>query len=189
MSVYTKTGDKGNTSLFSGERIKKYDDKIDAYGSIDELNSFLGGIVSALPDGHTDLSDEISTIQQDLMLLGGWLAVTPGSKAAEFLDEFEEKKINDLEKSIDKMEESLEKLTKFILPGGHLSSSFSHIARCVCRRAERKFISLMDKKPDMYNDVTSFNNIQKYINRLSDYLFVLARYCNKINDRVDIFSK
>ncbi len=189
MSVYTKTGDKGKTSLFSGERIKKYDDRIDVYGCIDELNSTLGGIVSALPVNQKKISNEINNIQQDLMHLGGLLAVTPGSKASEFFDEFKEEKIDDLEKSIDEMEKSLEKLTKFILPGGHLSASFAHMARCVCRRAERKFLCLMDKADGVYKGSPSYQNIQRYINRLSDYLFVMARYCNKINNIPDIFSK
>ena len=189
MSIYTKTGDKGKTSLFSGERIKKYDDRIDVYGCIDELNSIMGGIVSALPVEQKKIFNEITNIQQDLMQLGAWLAVTPGSKAAEFLDEFKEEKTDDLEKSIDEMEKSLEKLTKFILPGGHLSASFAHIARCVCRRAERKFLCLMDKSDGLYNESKSYQNIQMYINRLSDYLFVVARYCNKINKTPDIFSK
>ena len=189
MSVYTKTGDKGKTSLFSGERIKKYDDRIDAYGCIDELNSIIGGIISALPGDQKTLFNEITNIQQDLMHLGAWLAVTPGSKAAGFLDEFNEEKTDNLEKSIDEMEKSLEKLTKFILPGGHLSASFAHIARCVCRRAERKFLYLIDKSDGVYNETHAYHNIQKYINRLSDYLFVVARYCNKINNTPDIFSK
>ena len=172
MKIYTKTGDNGTTALFGGTRVKKYNSRIESYGTVDELNSYLGLIKDQ------DISDEAKAsllkIQNELFTLGAMLA-TPPEK--ETLKNGEERlnipKIDDtsilfLENEIDKMDAVLPQMTHFVLPGGHQAVSFCHIARCVCRRAERLSVELNDEEP--LNE-----NILKYLNRLSDYLFVLAR--------------
>jgi|TARA_B110000238_G_scaffold63090_1_gene69221 cob(I)alamin adenosyltransferase len=172
MKIYTKTGDNGTTALFGGTRVKKYNSRIESYGTVDELNSYLGLIKDQ------EISDEAKAsllkIQNELFTLGAMLA-TPPEK--ETLKNGEERlnipKIDDtsilfLENEIDKMDAVLPQMTHFVLPGGHQAVSFCHIARCVCRRAERLSVELNDEEP--LNE-----NILKYLNRLSDYLFVLAR--------------
>tara|TARA_B110000967_G_scaffold112061_1_gene114717 strand:- start:144 stop:719 length:576 start_codon:yes stop_codon:yes gene_type:complete len=172
MKIYTKTGDNGTTALFGGTRVKKYNSRIESYGTVDELNSYLGLIKDQ------DISDEAKAsllkIQNELFTLGAMLATPPGK---ETLKNGEERlnipKIDDtsilfLENEIDKMDAVLPQMTHFVLPGGHQAVSFCHIARCVCRRAERLSVELNDEEP--LNE-----NILKYLNRLSDYLFVLAR--------------
>ncbi len=172
MKIYTKTGDNGTTALFGGTRVKKYNSRIESYGTVDELNSYLGLIKDQ------EISDEAKAsllkIQNELFTLGAMLA-TPPEK--ETLKNGEERlnipKIDDtsilfLENEIDKMDAVLPQMTHFVLPGGHQAVSFCHIARCVCRRAERLSVELNDEEP--LNEI-----ILKYLNRLSDYLFVLAR--------------
>jgi cob(I)alamin adenosyltransferase len=164
--IYTKTGDKGQTSLIGGTRVPKYHPRIEAYGTVDELNSFIG-----LIRDH-DISPEIKTllirIQDRLFTLESQLALDPESKPGRPLPRIHEEDITELETSIDKMNEGLEPLTSFILPGGNVVVSYCHVARCVCRRAERITIRLSEVHP-----VEAINI--KYLNRLSDYLFVLAR--------------
>ena len=176
MKIYTKTGDNGTTALFGGTRVKKYNLRIESYGTVDELNSYIGLIKDQ------EISDNIKKtllkIQNELFTLGARLE-TPPEK--EILKNGKERldipKINAtailfLEKDIDVMEQDLSQMTHFILPGGHQSVSFCHIARCVCRRAERLSVEL--------NEEENINNdILKYLNRLSDYLFVLARKLSK----------
>ncbi|CAI8168235.1 MAG: Cob(I)yrinic acid a,c-diamide adenosyltransferase [Polaribacter sp. SA4-10] len=176
MKIYTKTGDNGTTALFGGTRVKKYNLRIESYGTVDELNSYIGLIKDQ------EISDNIKKtllkIQNELFTLGAMLA-TPLEKeilknGKERLDipKINEKSILFLEKDIDFMEQDLSQMTHFILPGGHQSVSFCHIARCVCRRAERLSVEL--------NEEENINNdILKYLNRLSDYLFVLARKLSK----------
>ncbi len=172
MKVYTKTGDKGQTSLFGGTRVKKSNIRIDAYGTVDELNSYLGLLRDQIKDG--ELLKDIIIIQNKLFTLGAMLA-TPqdkeklkNGKDRLKIDKIQEDEINFLESKMDEMNTSLPPMTHFILPGGHTTVSFCHIARCVCRRAERITVELADQEP--INP-----RILIYLNRLSDYLFVLAR--------------
>lgn len=172
MKIYTKTGDKGTTSLFGGVRVSKDHARIEAYGTVDELNSYIGLIKDQTID--PGIKNVLTKIQQNLFVTGSMLA-TPEEK--EILKSGQERlniqKINassvtDLEKKIDEMNLQLPQMTHFILPGGHTTVSFCHIARCVCRRAERLSVSLHEA--ENMNPI-----ILTYLNRLSDYLFVLAR--------------
>ncbi len=180
MKVYTGTGDKGKTSLFSGERIAKNNIRIEAYGTIDELNSLVGGIAAVLPEGDVikAIRKELLQIQAELFSLGAWLATTPESSTVAHLTPWTEEHSKDLENRIDTMQAELEELRVFVLPGGHQAAAWAHVARTVCRRAERRIVGLGDALGEVDDN---FNNIEKYINRLSDYFFVLARYCNHVS--------
>ncbi|HEX7543096.1 MAG TPA: cob(I)yrinic acid a,c-diamide adenosyltransferase [Patescibacteria group bacterium] len=161
MSIYTRTGDAGTTGLYGGKRILKSDLQVEAYGSIDELTSFIGLVANKLINKKDKLF--LISLQKDLYQI---MAVLSGAKIdLQFLFE---KKVLSFENKIDELEKKLPKLTKFILPGGTEISSWFHILRVICRRAER--------------NVVRFNNniiIVKYLNRLSDFLFVMARTYGK----------
>lgn len=164
MKIYTKTGDKGQTSLIGGDRVSKSDLRIESYGTIDELNSWLGLLVEYLPK---DRKEEVQQIQQLLFAVGAMLA----SKSAEHKRPFaiiQQEDILALEKHIDYYEDLLPSMTHFILPGGSKASAQTHIARCVCRRAERIIVQL-----SRLEHVDSL--LLAFINRLSDFLFCLAR--------------
>ena len=163
--VYTKTGDKGKTSLIGGTRVPKYDDRIEAYGTIDELNSFIGLLRDQEIDGHS--KSILLEIQKRLFDMESSVAYDR-EKQVKNLPELKEKDINLLENEIDKMDELLPPLTSFILPGGHTVVSYCHICRTVCRRAERLLLKVAEKYPVNETDL-------KYLNRLSDYFFVLGR--------------
>ena len=163
--IYTKKGDSGTTSLIGGARVPKFDDRIEAYGTVDELNSWIGLISDQDIDKHTRKS--LIEIQDRLFTIESLLAKGPESKDIQ-LPEIHESDIIFLEKEIDKMNTMLPDLTSFILPRGHTYVSYCHLARTVCRRAERLTIKLAN------NYTVDPLNI-KYLNRLSDYLFVLAR--------------
>ena len=166
MKVYTKKGDKGKTALIGGTRVSKASLRIDSYGTVDELNSYMGLLRdNAISD---DRKKEIIFIQDRLFTIGSWLAVDP-EKLNMTLPEIIEDDVNRLEMSIDKMEEQLEPMKFFVLPGGHQTVSFCHISRCVCRRAERLVVAL-DEQIEQKGVIIS------YLNRLSDYLFVYSRY-------------
>ena len=172
MKVYTKTGDKGTTALFGGTRVAKDHIRIESYGTVDELNSHIGLIRDQEINNH--FKTILIEIQDRLFTVGAILA-TPPEKVILKNGELRlknlgilESDIEFLENEIDKMEDSLPQMTHFILPGGHPTVSFCHIARCVCRRAERMAVHLSHNEP-----VDEF--AIKYLNRLSDYLFVLAR--------------
>lgn len=173
MKIYTKQGDKGMTGLFGGTRVPKYDIRIESYGTIDELNSWLG----LLRDQQIDArSKEVLTgIQKNLFVVGALLATEPpsgqGGKTPKISNLGEAAALL-LETEMDAMNQTLPRMTNFILPGGHPTVSYCHIARTVCRRAERLIAQLNEKEP-----VNS--NVLIYINRLSDYLFVLARSLSK----------
>ena len=166
MKIYTKSGDKGKTSLIGGKRVSKDDIQIDAYGTIDELNSNLG----LLRDYCSLESDKsfILNIQKDLFIIGSLLAVDYSKKSNEQRIDFSQNKIILIENKIDEIDLSLPKMTNFIIPGGHVAVSTCHISRSICRRAERKCIKFA-KQFELNN------NILIYLNRLSDYLFVLSR--------------
>lgn len=165
MKIYTKTGDKGQTSLIGGTRVPKHHIRIEAYGTVDELNSYIG----LVRDQQIDLYSKelLIEIQDRLFTIGSSLASDP-EKSKMKIPDLKEEDIILLEKEIDKMNETLPEMRSFVLPGGHTTVSFCHIARCICRRAERNIIHLSE---------TSFvaELVIKYLNRLSDYLFVLSR--------------
>ena len=164
--IYTKTGDDGSTGLVGGTRVKKYDVRLEAYGTVDELNAVIGVIRSYnLPENVAEILVEI---QNKLFNIGSRLATD--EKGEEFTQKLSitEKHISFLEKAIDEMEEELPELTHFILPGGDLAAAQCHVARTVCRRAERRILEFAENEKVQ-------TEILKYINRLSDYLFVLAR--------------
>ena len=172
MKVYTKTGDKGTTALFGGTRVPKDHIRIESYGTVDELNSYIGLIRDQ--DFNQHYKDVLIEIQDRLFTVGAILATPPekevmknGEKRLQNLGILESD-IELLEKEIDTMEEALPQMTHFVLPGGHTTVSYCHVARCVCRRAERLAVHLSHNEP--VADIAI-----KYLNRLSDYLFVLAR--------------
>jgi cob(I)alamin adenosyltransferase len=165
MKIYTKTGDNGQTSLVGGTRVSKTELRIEAYGTVDELNSYVGLLRDqAVNDGRKDILKEI---QDRLFTIGSILASEP-EQTKKRIPDLHESDIERLEKEMDKMDESLEPMRFFILPGGHQSVSFGHLARTVCRRAERIVLRLAQESE--VNDL-----VIKYLNRLSDYLFVLCR--------------
>lgn len=172
MKVYTKTGDKGTTALFGGTRIPKFHIRIESYGTVDELNSYIGLIRDQEMDTH--YKDVLIEIQDRLFTVGAILATDPekailkNGKERLNIPKISEKDLDYLEKEIDSMETELPPMTHFVLPGGHTTVSYCHIARCVCRRAERLAAHLNDIEP-------TDEMVLKYLNRLSDYLFVLAR--------------
>ena len=168
--IYTKTGDKGETSLLGGTRVPKYHERIEAYGTIDELNSYIGLLRDQ--DIHIRHREILLIIQDRLFTAESLLATDPLNEPTYALPQMHNEDIIMLEKEIDKMNELLPPLTSFILPGGHPAVSHAHIARCICRRAERLTIKLSDSSPvDMI--------IIRYLNRLSDFLFILARMLAK----------
>ena len=178
MKIYTGTGDKGKTSLFSGERVLKDNARIDAYGDIDELNSILGALAAQLSD-QSEIIKELQQIQSTLMQLSAWLATHPDSDLIESLEEITADQIGALEKAIDRLQEGLPVLQSFILPQGHPTASWAHVARTVCRRSERKVVPLLSNLPEG-KAAEQYRKSLVYLNRLSDYLFVLARHCNHI---------
>ena len=181
MKIYTKTGDKGETALYGGTRVSKASARVESYGNIDELNSFIGIAKSHIED--KEVLEQLKKIQFDLF--------TVGSEAATPVDKLmlangrsrlpliiAEKEIEELENWMDAYEEKLDPLQFFILPGGGKAATFLHAARTICRRAERSLVFLNQNeevRPELI----------KYLNRLSDYLFVLARYVSKINGEAE----
>ncbi|MFP4474119.1 MAG: cob(I)yrinic acid a,c-diamide adenosyltransferase [Desulfatibacillaceae bacterium] len=176
MKVYTKTGDKGATSLFSGKRVSKDDDRVDAYGTVDELSSHLGLLAAKLPGDAAFLVGEIRAIQADLLAAGAVLATEPGSEAAQRLSGAGPERVEALEAAMDRMDDVLSPIRGFILPGGHEASGHAHVARTVCRRAERLVVRVAQQAEVPEGKV---GEVIRYLNRLSDYLFVAARYVNR----------
>lgn len=166
MKIYTKTGDDGTTGLLGGERVSKANAKIEAYGTIDELNAFMG-MVRDLCDSDR-VHEQMTAIQSHLFVIGSHLATSDkGTKMN--LPEIKNSDIEQLEIWMDEMDQELPPLQHFILPGGHQASSAAQMARCVCRRAERRIVEVL-------NSEKKFAIQLKYINRLSDYLFMLSRH-------------
>ena len=188
MTIYTGTGDRGKTSLFSGERVAKTDRRIEAYGDVDELNSLLGALAADLAQKNPDLAHNLQQIQADLFQLSSILAITPDSPAIASLAEITDSRIAELELAIDQLDGQLPNLSGFILPGGHPSAAWAHICRTVCRRAERKATLLADEYVEG-KAARQFQLALVFLNRLSDYLFVLARYCNHIQGVSDTLWK
>ncbi|NPV65508.1 MAG: cob(I)yrinic acid a,c-diamide adenosyltransferase [Anaerolineae bacterium] len=168
MKIYTRTGDSGDTGLFGGGRVRKHHVRVEAYGTVDELNSWLGVVrAGPLPE---QARRWLETVQNDLFRLGSDLA-TPLDTRSAWVMRIEQAAVEALEQAIDSMDEDLPPLTSFILPGGTPGSAALHVARTVCRRAERVAVALADV--EAINPVTI-----AYLNRLSDFLFTLARWVN-----------
>ena len=173
MKIYTKTGDSGETSLYGGARVRKDDSRIEAYGTVDELNSFIGVARAVWPSSSFD--PQLHVIQSDLFDIGAHLA-SPGISRFAGPDTA---RVVALEEAIDAMESELEPLTSFILPGGSLAAAHLHVARTVCRRAERLVVALREG-----DEATKASVV--YLNRLSDFLFVAARFANRIHNVADV---
>jgi cob(I)alamin adenosyltransferase len=165
VKIYTKTGDKGQTSLIGGTRLPKHHIRIEAYGTVDELNSHIGLVRDSVAE--KDLFELLIEIQDRLFTMGSLLAADPEKNKMQ-LPQLSESDVTLLEKAIDKMNETLPEMKHFVLPGGHTTVSQCHVARCVCRRAERAVLKLAEN--EKVDEIT-----YKYLNRLSDYLFVLSR--------------
>jgi cob(I)alamin adenosyltransferase len=168
VKIYTKTGDKGNTSLIGGTKVPKSHLRIEAYGTVDELNSYVGLCKDLLSDRQG--KNRLQEIQDRLFTVGSSLACDPQKEPKMKIPDLHETDVTLLEQEIDHMNDLLPPMKNFILPGGHPTVSHLHIARCICRRAERCCVRLETEKEEVESIVI------KYLNRLSDYLFVLGRY-------------
>ena len=181
MKIYTKTGDSGKTSLLGGTKVFKNNPRIEAYGTVDELNSYIGLLSDFSNDDNA--KNILKEIQDRLFTIGAELACDPDKNSRMALPDLHESDVELLEKEIDKMQGELPVMKNFILPGGHSAVSFAHVARCVCRRAERCVVNLQENKGAVDQLII------KYLNRLSDYLFVLARYLGMKNNAPEIIWK
>ena len=168
LKIYTKTGDLGKTSLIGGTKVPKSHLRIESYGTVDELNSYIGLVSDMIIDNESKII--LKEIQDRLFTVGSSLACDPDKEPLMKIPDLKEQDVELLEKQIDKMNEVLPIMKFFILPGGHPAISTAHVARCVCRRAERLCVNMQEH--ELFVDPL----VIKYINRLSDYLFVLARY-------------
>ena len=171
MKIYTKTGDKGNTSLIGGTKVPKSDIRIETYGTVDELNSWMGLLNDHLADD--EFRPVLKEIQDRLFTIGSSLATDADKEPKMKLPDLHAADIEFLEKKIDEMTAQLPPMKSFILPGGHVAVSSIHIARCVCRRAERLAVGM--QQHELFVD----QQVIQYLNRLSDYLFTLARYAGQ----------
>lgn len=169
--IYTKTGDKGTTSLIGGTKVSKAHIRIETYGTVDELNSWIGLVGDQIKFKQS--KKILKEIQDRLFTIGSSLACDPEKEPKMKLPDLKEADIELLEKEIDRMNDKMPPMKSFILPGGHMAVSSAHVARCVCRRCERLCVSLQEQK--MFVDPL----VIKYLNRLSDYLFVLARFIGR----------
>jgi len=188
MKIYTGGGDRGRTSLFSGERVPKDDDRLQAYGDLDELNSVIGAAAASLPRAGDELRHRLEAIQSDLFHIGAWLATSPGSAAEGSLAALDPGRTAALEKAIDQMDGQLQPIRGFILPGGHASAAWAHVARTVCRRTERRVVRLLLRStPSESSEQLRLAVV--YLNRLSDFFFVAARHLNRICGIEDVLWK
>ncbi len=190
MKIYTQTGDQGKTSLISGERVPKSHPRVRACGEVDELNAVVGALAAHLPPGSEATMTELRRIQSDLLQAGAWLSATPGSETQSRLTPMGPDKARRIEARIDALSAGLPELKAFILPGGHVSAAWAHMARTVCRRAERTVIELTMQAgapPDGLPSAPShLGPVVMFLNRLSDYFFVLARYLNQQTGIADV---
>lgn len=168
LKIYTKTGDKGTTSLIGGTKVPKSHLRIEAYGTVDELNSYIGLCRDMLGDENS--RTVLQEVQDRLFTIGSSLACDPIKEPKMRIPDLKEEDVTMLEKEIDKMNEAIPPMKSFILPGGHVTVSHLHIVRCICRRAERCCVRLELESLEVEQVIL------KYLNRLSDYLFVLARF-------------
>ncbi len=172
LKIYTKTGDAGKTSLIGGTKVSKSHLRIETYGTVDELNSYIGLVGDLITDKKS--KEVLKEIQDRLFTIGSSLACDPHKEPLMKIPDLKETDVALLEKEIDKMNETLPPMKSFILPGGHPAVSTTHIARCVCRRAERLCVNMQEH--ELFVDPL----VIKYTNRLSDYLFILSRYIGNL---------
>jgi cob(I)alamin adenosyltransferase len=177
MKIYTKTGDDGETGLFGGARVSKASLRVEAYGEVDELNSVIGWARLSIDDGELD--SLLNRIQNDLFEVGAELGSTADRKQKSMMPLIEEPQVERLEKAIDHYQEGPPALENFVLPGGSEGAARFHLARCICRRAERSIVALDVQEPVR-------GEVLRYINRLSDLLFTVARYANHVTGVEDI---
>lgn len=184
--IYTKTGDKGMTSLVGGQRVSKTDLRLEAYGTVDELNSQLGLLLTEVGDAsdHALLNE----VQNHLFVVGGYLATDQSTTQLRAQSVVTPAMIESLEKAVDEIDSSLPKLRAFVLPGGTRGASMAHVCRTVCRRAERRILALNNQLKER-NEAELDANVLSYMNRLSDFLFVLARKMNIIEGQDEIIWK
>ncbi|MES2374553.1 MAG: cob(I)yrinic acid a,c-diamide adenosyltransferase [Bacteroidota bacterium] len=168
IKIYTKTGDLGKTSLIGGTKVPKSHIRIETYGTVDELNSYIGLVNDLVTDEHS--KTVLKEVQDRLFTIGSSLACDPDKEPLMKMPDLKETDITFLEKEIDTMNEVLPPMKSFILPGGHIAVSTTHVARCICRRAERCCVNMQEQ--ELFVDPL----VIKYLNRLSDHLFVLSRY-------------
>lgn len=180
MKIYTKTGDQGKTSLIGGTRVEKHHIRIESYGTVDELNSYIG-LIADLVEEKDQCLNILREIQDRLFTIGSSLAADP-EKSRMKIPDLHHSDIELLEKEMDKMNEQLPPLKSFILPGGNTVNTHSHIARCVCRRAERMVNALQQQE-------WVEPKVLIYLNRLSDYLFMIARYSSFVRQTPEIVWK
>lgn len=178
LKIYTKTGDKGTTSLIGGTKVSKSHIRIESYGTVDELNSWIGVVIDHLTD--TTTRETLKEVQDRLFTIGSSLACDPDKEPKLKIPDLHEEDVIFLEKEMDRMNESLPEMKAFILPGGTPAVSFAHVARCVCRRAERICVAMQNEGMEIEELVT------KYLNRLSDYLFVVARYAGHLQNAEEV---
>lgn len=181
-NLYTRTGDSGTTSLVGGERVKKNSVRLEAYGTIDELSSQLG-VFEATPNCPAEVRGQIEQVQNELFNLGSYLATAPAPGAEPAAPSLADgRKTAELEGWIDSLDEQTPAIRAFVLPGGSLAAAQAHVCRVVCRRAERRLLDLADVE---YVDPA----LIRYINRLSDYLFIAARFCNFMQGVAEVVWK
>ena len=176
--IYTKTGDKGKTSLIGGTKVPKSHLRIESYGTIDELNSYIGLSTDHINDASTKIF--LKEVQDRLFTIGSSLACDPEKEPLMKIPDLQPADIVRLEQEIDKMEAELPPMKSFILPGGHVAVSTLHITRCVCRRAERICVHMQEEQ--LFIDPL----VLQYLNRLSDYLFVLSRYIGQLLNVIEL---
>lgn len=179
--IYTKTGDLGKTSLIGGTKVPKSHLRIETYGTVDELNSYIGLIIDLIEDVPS--KNILKEVQDRLFTVGSSLACDPDKAPSIKIPDLKESDIVLLENEIDRMEEVLPPMKHFILPGGHVAISSTHVARCICRRAERLCVNM--QQHDLFVDPL----VIKFINRLSDYLFVLSRYVGYLLNVAEVIWK
>ncbi|HTI10657.1 MAG TPA: cob(I)yrinic acid a,c-diamide adenosyltransferase [Puia sp.] len=183
MRIYTKTGDKGSTSLIGGTKVPKSHLRIESYGTVDELNSFIGLLNDQLAISSplfTDIPPFLREIQDRLFTIGASLACDPEKESKLKIPDLKEEDLTALENAIDRMDAVLPPMKSFLLPGGHIAVSTAHVARCVCRRAERSCVRLQEES--LYIEPI----VIRYLNRLSDYLFMLSRYTGHLLNAPEI---
>lgn len=187
MKIYTKTGDQGKSSLFSGERVPKNHGRMTAYGDVDELNSLIGVLLAALPAAENQLHTQLKGLQATLFQVGAVLATSPDSARSGQLAPITTDHTRTLEGYIDAFQAELPELNSFVLPGGHVTAAWAHMARTVCRRTERSVVGLIeDLKVQGQPPHDSLTQILVFLNRLSDYFFIVARQCNAIYGTGDV---
>jgi cob(I)alamin adenosyltransferase len=175
--IYTKTGDDGTSGLIGGTRVEKFDSRLEAYGTVDELNSWIGILTTVVPD--LQVVATLKRVQNNLFVIGSHLATDASKSDMRQKLPCSGDDIEVLEQEIDRMQAELPPLTHFILPGGTTAAAQAHVARTVCRRAERRITAIA-------TEANVNTNVVRYINRLSDYLFVLARFINFLNTTEEV---